>query len=155
MNRRSRHLVVLAVAVVTAAVASLLVYRAIRQIPMRAAAAQRHVVVAARSMPIGTPAHRERRQARGLAGSQPDPRRLWRTQERLNRGLLTAVLENEPITANKLASTNGGSGLSPAIPPGMRAMSVKVNDVIGVAGFIVPGNRVDVVVTIRRSQRER
>jgi pilus assembly protein CpaB len=61
-----------------------------------------------------------------------------------------AVLENEPITANKVASTDGDSGLSPAIPRGMRAMSVKVNDVIGVAGFVVPGSKVDVVVTIRR-----
>ena len=64
-------------------------------------------------------------------------------------GLLTAVLENEPITVNKLAAM-GASGLPPAIPPGMRAMSVKVNDVIGVAGFVVPDTRVDVVVTIRR-----
>jgi pilus assembly protein CpaB len=67
----------------------------------------------------------------------------------VSRGLLTAVLENEPITVNKLASM-GASGLPPAIPPGMRAMSVKVNDVIGVAGFVVPDTRVDVVVTIRR-----
>jgi pilus assembly protein CpaB len=67
----------------------------------------------------------------------------------VSRGLLTAVLENEPITVDKLASM-GASGLPPAIPPGMRAMSVKVNDVIGVAGFVVPNTRVDVVVTIRR-----
>ena len=61
------------------------------------------------------------------------------------------MLENEPITASKLASVESGAGLPPAIPRGMRAMSVKVNDVIGVAGFIVPGSRVDVVVTIRRT----
>ena len=63
---------------------------------------------------------------------------------------MASVLENEPITASKLASAETGAGLSPAIPQGMRAISVKVNDVIGVAGFIVPGSRVDVVVTIRR-----
>ena len=68
----------------------------------------------------------------------------------VDRGLLTSVLENEPLTADKLASIESGAGLSPAIPTGMRAISVKVNDVIGVAGFIVPGSRVDVVVTIRR-----
>ena len=61
------------------------------------------------------------------------------------------MLENEPITANKLASMDAGAGLPPAIPRGMRAMSVRVNDVIGVAGFVVPGTRVDVLVTIRRS----
>ena len=64
------------------------------------------------------------------------------------------MLENEPLTTTKLASLESGAGLSPAIPPGMRAISVKVNDVIGVAGFIVPGSRVDVVVTIRRTQRQ-
>ena len=58
------------------------------------------------------------------------------------------------MTATKLASAESGAGLPPAIPPGMRAMSVKVNDVIGVAGFIVPGSRVDVVVTIRRPRRQ-
>jgi Flp pilus assembly protein CpaB len=46
------------------------------------------------------------------------------------------VLENRPITVNKLAAM-GSAGLSPAIPPGMRLMSVKVNDVSGVAGFVV------------------
>ncbi len=72
-------------------------------------------------------------------------------KDAVDRGLLTSVLENEPLTTTKLASLESGAGLSPAIPTGMRAISVKVNDVIGVAGFIVPGSRVDVVVTIRRT----
>jgi pilus assembly protein CpaB len=73
-------------------------------------------------------------------------------KEAIDRGLLVAVLQNEPLTESKLASAESGAGLSPAIPPGMRAMAVRVNDVIGVAGFIVPGSRVDVMVTIRRAQ---
>ena len=48
----------------------------------------------------------------------------------------------------KLASKDGGAGLPPAITPGMRAVSVKVNEVIGVAGYVLPGTRVDVVVTM-------
>ena len=55
---------------------------------------------------------------------------------------------NEPITESKLAAVGAGAGLPPTIPPGMRAMSVKVNEVIGVAGFVVPGTRVDVIVTL-------
>ena len=47
------------------------------------------------------------------------------------------------------------SGLPAAIPPGMRAISVKVNDVIGVAGFVEPGSRVDLMVTIRATRRQR
>ena len=150
MNRRSRHLVVLAVAVVTAGVASLLVYRAIRQLPARAAAAQGYVVVAARSMPIGTLLTESDVKVVAWPASNLVPGAFADAKSVMNRGLLTGVLENEPITGNKVASTDAGSGLSPAIPRGMRAMSVKVNDVIGVAGFVVPGSKVDVVVTIRR-----
>jgi pilus assembly protein CpaB len=60
------------------------------------------------------------------------------------------VAANEPLTETKLAPKEAGAGLSPSIPPGMRALSVKVNDVIGVAGFTVPGARVDVVVVVRQ-----
>ena len=79
-----------------------------------------------------------------IAGAIGDPKAV------INRGLLTAVLENEPITVNKVAAANEGAGLSPVIPRGMRAIAVRVNDVIGVAGFVAPGSRVDLVVTIRR-----
>ena len=48
----------------------------------------------------------------------------------MDRGLIAPVLENEPITESKLAPALAGAGLSPAIHPGMRAMSVKVNEVI-------------------------
>src|SRR5205085_8895294 len=65
----------------------------------------------------------------------------------VNRGLLSQVVENEPLTEAKLAPKAAGSGLPPSIPPGMRALSVKVNEVIGVAGFVVPGTRVDVMLT--------
>ena len=44
----------------------------------------------------------------------------------------------------KLASKEAGAGLPPAIPPGLRAVSVRVNEVIGVAGYVLPGTRVDV-----------
>jgi pilus assembly protein CpaB len=47
----------------------------------------------------------------------------------------------------KLAGKDSGSGLPPAIPPGMRAVSVRVNEVIGVAGYVLPGTHVDVVAT--------
>src|SRR5205814_991596 len=56
---------------------------------------------------------------------------------------------NEPLTELKLAPLASGAGLPPSIPEGMRAVSVKVNEVIGVAGFVVPGTHVDVLVTLR------
>jgi pilus assembly protein CpaB len=67
----------------------------------------------------------------------------------VDRGLIAAVVENEPIIESKLAPKNVGGGLPPMIQPRMRAMSVKVNEVIGVAGFVTPGTRVDVLVTMR------
>jgi pilus assembly protein CpaB len=70
-------------------------------------------------------------------------------QEVLDRGVIVAIAENEPITARKLASVEAGAGLPPVIPEGMRAISVRVNDVVGVAGFVVPGTHVDVLVTLR------
>ena len=57
------------------------------------------------------------------------------------------VVKNEPILKAKLASKEAGSGLPPVIPEGMRAVSVRVNEVVGVAGYVLPGNRVDVVAT--------
>src|SRR5439155_26484437 len=68
----------------------------------------------------------------------------------VDRGLIAPVVENEPLTESKLAPKAAGAGLPPSIPPGMRAMSVKVNEVVGVAGFVVPGTRVDVMVTMRQ-----
>jgi pilus assembly protein CpaB len=143
--------VVLMVAVITASIAAFTVYRAVSLVPGQAAERNQLVVVAARPMGIG-----DQLTARDvkvlawpagspIAGAIGDPKAV------VNRGLLTAVLENEPITVNKVAAPNEGAGLSPAIPRGMRAMAVRVNDVIGVAGFVVPGSRVDLVVTIRRA----
>ncbi len=69
-----------------------------------------------------------------------------------NRGLIAPVAENEPLTSSKLAPREAGAGLPPTIAAGMRAISVKVNEVIGVAGFVVPGTRVDVVVTLSNNR---
>jgi pilus assembly protein CpaB len=62
------------------------------------------------------------------------------------------VVANEPLTESKLAPLAAGAGLPPSITEGMRAVSVKVNEVVGVAGFVVPGTHVDVMVTLRRDQ---
>ena len=71
----------------------------------------------------------------------------------VGRGLIDSVVRNEPILSGKLASKEAGSGLPPIIPQGMRAMSVRVNEVIGVAGYVLPGTHVDVVVTASPNNR--
>ncbi len=65
----------------------------------------------------------------------------------VGRGAVVTVLPNEPVLESKLAPKEGGAGLTSVIPTGMRAVSVKVDDVIGVAGFVLPGTRVDVIMT--------
>jgi pilus assembly protein CpaB len=63
-----------------------------------------------------------------------------------DRVVKTSVLRGEPILEAKLAAVGSKGGLSAVIPEGKRAMTVRVNDVIGVAGFALPGNHVDIVV---------
>jgi pilus assembly protein CpaB len=151
MNRRTRHLVVVAVAVLTATIASFGVYRAMERLPGRPGQGAPHpVVVAARSLPIGAQlAERDVKVVAWPTGSVV-PGAIGSAAEVVNRGLLVGVLENEPLTEAKLASREAGAGLPPAIPSGMRAISIKVDDVIGVSGFVSPGSHVDLVVTIRR-----
>jgi len=68
-------------------------------------------------------------------------------EEIVGRGVIVSIVKNEPILQAKLASKEAGVGLPPVIPEGMRAVSVRVNEVIGVAGYVLPGTRVDVVAT--------
>ena len=65
----------------------------------------------------------------------------------IDRVPIGRILADEPIVERRLAEPGSGFGLAPKVPLGMRAMSVRVNDVIGVAGFVLPEARVDVLVT--------
>jgi pilus assembly protein CpaB len=76
-----------------------------------------------------------------LEGSFEDPSKV------IGRGLIVPTLPNEPILESKLAPTEAGAGVTAAIPEGMRAVSIQVNSVIGVSGFVAPGSRVDLVLT--------
>ena len=80
--------------------------------------------------------------------------RMLRTPpaEVVGRGLLAPVRANEPLLSTKLANAELGGGMTIIIPEGERAMSVRVDDVVGVAGFVLPGTRVDVLVTIDRTK---
>jgi pilus assembly protein CpaB len=152
MDRKTRTIIVLVVALMTATIASATVYRAVRRIPVREVeVAHDFVVLTARALPVGTRLTAEDVKRVGWPASSPLPGAFTRTEDVVGRGLVTALSENEPIIEAKLAPREAGAGLSPAIPPGMRAISVKVNEVIGVAGFVVPGARVDVVATVRRA----
>jgi len=65
----------------------------------------------------------------------------------VGRGVISPMVKGEIVLPMKLASKEAGVGLPPVIPDGMRALSVRVNEVIGVAGYVLPGARVDVLAT--------
>ena len=69
------------------------------------------------------------------------------------RGLVLSVVRHEPILPAKLAPEGAGAGLPPIIPPGLRAVSLRVNEVIGVAGYVLPGTHVDVLATASPTNR--
>ena len=73
--------------------------------------------------------------------------------EVVGRGLVMPVIQNEPILPMKLAGKDAGSGLPVVIPEGKRAVSVRVNDVIGVAGYVLPGTKVDVLATANTTEK--
>jgi pilus assembly protein CpaB len=155
MDRGTRTLIVLAVAVLAAGAASYGVYTAIRSIPeRRVEIATRNAVVAKTQLAVGT------RITSDLVKVVPWPEKaplkggFADIAEVVERGLITAVGENEPITESKLASKEAGAGLPPTITPGMRAMAVRVNDIIGVAGFVLAGSRVDVLTVIQQQNQQ-
>jgi pilus assembly protein CpaB len=149
MNRRNRTVIVLLFAVVLAAGASYAVYRTVANMPVREVeVATLHVAVAAEDLAMGTRIEKEHVKLVGWPASNPIQGSFASIDAVVGRGLIDSVSANEPLTETKLASLEAGAGLPPSIPAGMRAMSVKVNDVIGVAGFTVPGTRVDVLVAL-------
>jgi pilus assembly protein CpaB len=72
-----------------------------------------------------------------------------KVEDVLDRPVISNILLEEPILEGRLAAKGSGLGLAPTIPVGMRAVTVRVNDVASVSGFVLPGMRVDVLVTGR------
>jgi len=155
MDWNRRTAAVVAIAVLLAAVASLGMYRVVSRRPAAEAAVKTvDVIVAQHPLKLGTAITKgDVKLARWPADAQV-PGVFAKVEDVLQRGLITDVEVNEPLTNAKLAPLEAGAGLPPSIPAGMRAISVKVNEVIGVAGFVVPGTRVDVMVTLTNRQQQ-
>jgi pilus assembly protein CpaB len=155
MNRNTRTLLVLAIAVVMAAIASYGVYLAVRSMPVREVEVVRaQAVVAARSLNLGAMLTKDDVKLVPWPAANQIPGGFTEIERVVNRGLIVPVAENEPLTERKLAAVGAGAGLPPTITEGMRAVSVKVNEIVGVAGFVVPGTRVDVLVSIEAKDGE-
>ena len=152
MDRRTRAIIVVGLATVLASAAAYGVYRAIQARPVvRVPIVERYTVVAAKPIPVGTVLTNELVKAVAWPAEAPVADSFTKPEEVIGRGVTVALFENEPIVNSKLSGGPGG-GLGPAITPGMRAVSVRVNDVIGVAGYTLAGSRVDVLVTLKPAQ---
>jgi pilus assembly protein CpaB len=144
MNKRL--LSVLAFAFVVALGASLVLYRLISTKLLASAkqpAAQ--LVVASRNLEIGTLIKDADLKTIEWSGTAPKGAVLNPT-DLVGRGVIANIYEGEPILETRLATKGAGAGMAATIPPGMRAVAVRVNEVVGVAGFVVPGMRVDVLI---------
>jgi len=145
MNRRV--LIIVLCALILSVCASYLVYRAVgERVTTGKPQPTSTLVVASRDLVVGTLVRDADLKMAAWLGPLPKGAILKR-DGLLNRGVVSAIYEDEPVTDNRLASKGSGGGLAATIPPGMRACAVKVNEVVGVAGFVVPGMRVDVLIT--------
>jgi pilus assembly protein CpaB len=155
MSRNTRLALVLAVALSAAGAASFVVYRVVSSIPVREVeVASLHAVVAAKSIPVGTIVTADHLRLVPWPARSPVPGSFTAIDAVVNRGAIVEVAENEPLTESKLAPLGSGGGLPPTIPEGMRAISVRTNEVVGVAGFVIPGTRVDVLVTLKQRNNQ-
>src|ERR1700751_2667069 len=147
MNR-NRLIIGLAVAIVAGLFFSTVVYRTLKRASAGGPAmVTQHIVVAAAPLQLGTRLDANNLRLIPWPEGEPVAGMFTRIEDCANRALITPLAENEPVLEAKLAAQQSGAGLPATIPEGMRALSVAVNDVVGVAGFVIPGTMVDVLVT--------
>jgi pilus assembly protein CpaB len=137
----------LALAVMVALFFSSYVYKVVQRNAAVKAPDTRKIVVAERAMQLGTRLDANNLTLIAWPGDEPLNGAFSRIEDCAGRALITPITVNEPILEGKLAAREAGAGLPATIPEGMRALSVSVNEVVGVAGFVIPGTMVDVLVT--------
>jgi pilus assembly protein CpaB len=151
---RKRVYTVLMLAVTVGAIFAAGTYRYVQAQPERTVSvATTPVMVAAADLDLGAALRSEDLRTIDWPTSGVPMGVFTDTKELIGRGLIQPVKQNEPILPSKLAPVGSGAGLPPIIPDGMRALSVRVNDVIGVAGYVLPGTKVDVLVTVSPTEQ--
>ena len=107
-----------------------------------------NVVVAKVDIPLGTKIEAEQLQTVQFPSDAMPEGTFDKAEKLVGRVAVVGVAAREPVTDFKLAPEGSQGGISAVIPAGYRAMTVKVDDVIGVAGFLTPGTMVDVLTVI-------
>jgi pilus assembly protein CpaB len=145
MNRRI--LTILVIAFIIACACAFLVYRVInnRQVASKPVESTR-VLAAATDIKLGSVIGADKLTTIEIVGPLPKGA-LLKPENAIGRGVISDIYRGEPILENRLAASGSGGGLAATIPRGMRACAVKVDDVVGVAGFVTPGMHVDVLIS--------
>jgi pilus assembly protein CpaB len=109
------------------------------------------IVLSARSLPVGALLTERDLKVVSWPGEAVPSGYIRSVKDAVGRGVITPVAENEPLLEAKVSTKDAGGGLPIIIRDGMRAVSVRVDEIIGVAGFVLPGTRVDVLLTLDKN----
>ena len=154
--RKRRPWFMLILALTSGVVAALLALRYLRErtTPLMAAEPRRaNIVLSARSLPVGAVITERDLKVVSWPGDAVPSGYIRSVNDAVGRGIITPVAENEPLLASKISTKDAGGGLPIIIRDGMRAVSVRVDEIIGVAGFVLPGTRVDVLLTLSKNDK--
>jgi pilus assembly protein CpaB len=151
---RIRIFAVLALALVAGGTFAFGTYRYIQNVPTKTInVPTKPVVVAAADLDLGSELRSEDLRVIQWPAENVPAGAFDSAEKLTGRGLIFPVAQNEAFLPQKLAPIEAGAGLPPVIPEGFRALSVRVNDVVGVAGYVLPGTRVDVITTLNPTNR--
>ncbi len=152
MTRPKAVIVVAVVALAFAGLASWMVYDYLQKTAEKTKATQgQQIVVAAADIPLGGTINATQVKTAGWSRESIPPGSITDTKGCVGRIAIRAISAGEPITESKLIPKEGAASagvMSYIVPQGHRAVTVAVNEVAGVAGFLSPQNRVDVVTTV-------
>jgi pilus assembly protein CpaB len=152
---RMRVFIVLVLAIGAGGVFAFATYNYVQNMPAKEVSIPtKPVMVAATDLDIGAEITAENVRTINWPANSVPQFAFTDAKDVIGRGIVMPMIQNEPFLPMKLAAKDGGTGLTPAIPPGLRAVSVKVNEVIGVAGYVLPGTHVDVVATVSPTQNQ-
>src|SRR5882762_6286780 len=144
MNRRLLN--ILLIAFVIAAGCSYIVFRLVGNRLSGTRQTTTHVIAAATDIKLGTVLRDADLTTIEITGTLPKGA-IQKKEQVIGRGVISNLYLGEAVLESRLAAPGSGGGLAATIPQGMRASAVKVNDVVGVAGFVTPGMRVDVLIS--------
>ena len=115
--------------------------------PSQASGATKELVVATKDLPMGSKITAEDLRRWIIRKRRRRRVRSPNIDQVLERSVAQPILKDEPVVAGRVTEPGAGVGLAPRIPEGMRAVGVSVNQVSGVSGFLLPGSKVDVLLT--------